>query len=596
MRRATLLWTLLPPLLLVLVLTLVLVTGFTGRAMRGFVLEKTESDLERVARLIEPQLAPLMAAGDEAAIQAVCRRVLADSGIRLTVVLAGGRVVGDSEQDPAIMENHAGRPEVMSALAGTPGSSLRYSPTLKHQRLYVAIPAGWRDGQDDQPFVIRASVSMRSLSLLLRRIYAEIALTGLALLAFAAAVSLLVTRGLARKLGYLRDGATGFAAGRLDQELKVADPVEMSQLAHAMNLMARQLDQRIRATESQRQELAAVLASMVEGVLAVDADENVIRLNATASRLLGRTEQESIGRSIQEVGHNSELTLLAQLTLEDHKSRSRDISLGGPRDTLIEVQASGLFGQGGQAIGALLVFNDVTRIRRLQTMRRDFVANVSHELKTPITSIKGFVETLIETPPEDPAEMHRFLGIINRQADRLSQIIGDLLALSRLERHDEIEGIEFFELPLRPILERVVRDFQNRAPDQAGRIRLECAADARARVNAPLLEQAVSNLIDNALKYGQPETPVVVECGLGPEAVTIAVTDQSAGIGAQHLPRLFERFYRVDKARSRQMGGTGLGLAIVKHIAQAHGGRATVTSATGVGSTFTITLPREVSA
>jgi two-component system phosphate regulon sensor histidine kinase PhoR len=596
MRRTRLLWNLLPPLVMILILTLVMITGFTGRSMRGFIMDRTTHDLENTCRLLEPQLAPLVAAGDEAAVQSVCRQVFTSTGTRVTVILPGGRVIGDGEQDPAIMDSHAGRPEITMALAGSTGTSLRYSSTLKHQRLYVATPAAAGTGQDARAFVIRSSLSMQSLGLLLRKIYGEIALVGILLLAVASGVSLLVARGLSRKLGYLRDGAEQFAAGDLDRELLVTDPVEMSDLAHSMNQMARQLDERIRTTESQRQELAAVLASMVEGVIAVDSEETVIRMNSTAARLLGRTEENSIGRSVQEVGHNSDLTILAQQTLRDHQSRSKDIYLGGPRETLLEVQASGLIGPGGKQIGALLVFNDVTRIRRLQTMRRDFVANVSHELKTPITSIKGFVETLIESPPESREELDRFLGIINRQADRLGQIIGDLLALSRLERNDESGEIEFFDLPLRPILERVVRDFQSRSGDEAGRIHLECAESFRARVNAPLLEQAVGNLIDNALKYGNPGTPVVVQCGGGNGTVNIEVSDQSAGIGAQHLPRVFERFYRVDKARSRQMGGTGLGLAIVKHIAQAHGGHASVVSEPGSGSTFTITLPREVPA
>jgi two-component system phosphate regulon sensor histidine kinase PhoR len=596
MRRPSLLGTLLPPLLVVLVLTLVLVTGFTGRSMRGFVLDRTQHDLEKTCRLLQPQLAPLVGAGDEAGVQKVCQRVQRESGVRVTVVLPGGRVIGDGEQNPEIMDNHAGRPEITTALAGSQGTSLRYSTTLKHQRLYVAIPAVARSGANKTPFVIRSSVSMQSLSLLLRRIYGEIALIGLALLVIAGLISLLVARGLSGKLNYLRDGAEAYAGGRLDHELHVADPVELADLAHSMNLMARQLDERIRTTESQRQELAAVLASMVEGVIAVDTEENIIRMNSTAARLFGRKEGDCIGRSIQEVGHNTDLTILAQETLADYQPREKDVYLGGPGETVLEVQTSGLVGIEGEHIGALLVCNDVTRIRRLQTMRKDFVANVSHELKTPITSIKGFVETLIDNPPEEKEELDRFLGIINRQADRLGQIIGDLLALSRLERNAEIGGIEFFDLPLRPVLERVVRDFQNRQPEQGGRINLDCPADLRATINAPLLEQAVGNLLDNALKYSHEGTPVLLGCVQNNGTVNINVTDQSAGIASHHLPRLFERFYRVDKARSRQMGGTGLGLAIVKHIAQAHQGQATVTSEPAVGSTFTITLPREVTA
>ena len=593
MRRATLLGNLLPPLLLILVLTLMLVTGFTGRSMRGFVLEHTRKDLEDTCHLIIPRITPLLEEGAQPRIQAMCKEAEEQSGKRITIVLPGGRVVGDSDQDPAHMDNHGNRPEILAALGGEVGHSLRYSNTLKHQRLYVAVPGSALHESAPVPFVVRASVSMDSLSALLRRIYGEIVVVGLLILALAAGVSLLLTRRLSGKLQALRHGAMAYAAGDLKHELDMSDPLEVADVAHAMNSMARQLEDRILKVESQRQELAAVLASMVEGVIAVDPGEQVIRMNQVAGKLLGTDEEEAIGRSIQEVGRNSELTKLVQKTLEDSDSRAVDISLGSSPVRVLEVQASCLVGLNGVPLGALLVFNDVTRIRRLQTMRKDFVANVSHELKTPITSIKGFVETLIESPPEDKSELDRFLGIINRQADRLGRIISDLLALSRLEQSNNDESIEFFDLPLRPILERVIRDVQNRQPDGVRRLRLECVADIRARINGPLLEQAVTNLVDNALKYGAEGSPVVLECRAENGLVNIQVVDEGPGIGANHLPRIFERFYRVDKARSRQMGGTGLGLAIVKHIAQAHGGQASATSEPGVGSTFTITLPRE---
>ena len=590
MRRGTLLWTLFPPLLLILVVTLALVTGFAGRSMRTFFVERTAIELENLARVSGPRFVPLVLANDQAAVQALCRELGTISRIRLTVVLPDGTVMGDSEEIPASMDNHGDRPEIVTALAGGTGSSTRFSSTLDHQRMYVAVPVGTDAGDNTPTLVMRTSVSLGSLALLIRGVYGKIIFAGILLALLAGVTSYLLSRSLGRSLGRLQEGAEAFAAGDLDQQLYVADTTEIAAVADAMNHMARQLGDRIGTIDSQRKELKAVLSSMVEGVLAVDTGENVISLNQAAARLLGRDRQEALGRSIQEIGRNPELTILAQEVLAGAGPMEKDIRLGTATDRWIQVHATGLVQEGDLPLGALLVMNDITRIRRLESMRRDFVANVSHELKTPITSIKGYVETLIENPPEDSEGFDRFLGIINRQADRLNSIISDLLSLSRLEFNG---GIERHSLPLSPVLERVVRDLISRHPEAESSVTVACETRIRAEINAPLFEQAVSNLLENALKYSPEGSPVTLSCDQDEGRTCIEVRDTGSGIAAEHLPRLFERFYRVDKARSRQMGGTGLGLAIVKHIAQAHQGLVTVTSELGVGSTFTIILPWE---
>jgi two-component system phosphate regulon sensor histidine kinase PhoR len=237
------------------------------------------------------------------------------------------------------------------------------------------------------------------------------------------------------------------------------------------------------------------------------------------------------------------------------------------------------------------VLDDVTRLRRLENLRRDFVANVSHELKTPITSIKGFIETLQDGALNNEGDARRFLEIMARQADRLNAIIEDLLHLSRVEEEAAQQDIELKEQPLRESLQAALHGCQHKAGARQIPLKLKCETGLCARINAPLLEQAVVNLLDNAIKYSAPGSPVEVEAGQEKDGIAIRVRDGGCGIAAEHLPRLFERFYRVDKARSRQMGGTGLGLAIVKHIAQAHGGRVAVTSRPGEGSVFSLHLP-----
>jgi two-component system phosphate regulon sensor histidine kinase PhoR len=589
MKKGTLIWTFFPPLLMILITSLLLVTGFSGRAMRGFFMDRTELELENLAQVAAPRFAPLITAGDEDRIQALCRELGEISRIRFTVMLADGRVVGDSQELPAVMDDHSDRPEMMRAIAGVTGTSTRFSATLGHPRMYVAVPVT-ASTTGGTAFVVRTSVSLDSQGELIRGVYLKIALIGLLLALLASLTSYLLSRSLSRALGRLQAGAAGFAEGRLDQHLLVADTTEIAAVAEAMNNMAHQLGDRIRTIETQRNELQAVLASMVEGVLAIDPDEHVINMNQACARLLDQNVERALGRSIQEVGRNSELTRLAQETLTEQGPLERDMMLSSAGNRWVQVHATGLLRSDGSPLGALLVMNDITRIRRLENMRRDFVANVSHELKTPITSIKGYVETLIEAPPEDRAEFARFLTIINRQADRLDSIITDLLALSRLEKDSDNGGIDRQPASLQPLLERIVRDRAD-----ADRVQLDCPAPLQAAVNAPLFEQAVNNLLENALKYSPAASAVTITCEAAGDQVLIRVADRGCGIAAEHLPRLFERFYRVDKARSRQMGGTGLGLAIVKHIAQAHKGHVTVDSTPGEGSVFTIHLNNEVS-
>jgi two-component system phosphate regulon sensor histidine kinase PhoR len=270
--------------------------------------------------------------------------------------------------------------------------------------------------------------------------------------------------------------------------------------------------------------------------------------------------------------------------------------LRGLRDRTLRMRGTALRDVSGDG-GAVIVLNDVTEMKRLERVRRDFVANVSHELKTPIASIKGFVETLLDGAAEDPADRQRFLDIIARQADRLASIIDDLLALSRIEQSEGTGDLPRQTVRVRELLDAVIGDCQPRAAERSIRIEVECDASLSAEVNPPLVEQAVINLVDNAIKYSEPGRAVRIVAGAdaatdrAPAAVVISVRDQGCGIEAEHLPRLFERFYRVDKARSRKLGGTGLGLSIVKHIVQAHGGTIAVESAPGVGSRFTIRLP-----
>jgi len=393
-----------------------------------------------------------------------------------------------------------------------------------------------------------------------------------------------------RTINEIKEGAERFASGDLLYRVGGGYSEELSVLAEAMNRMAEQLYDKLTTITSQRNELEAVLYGMVEAVLVVDKDQNILRLNRGAEVLFQVRAAGAQGRSIQESIRNTDLQHFVRKTLTEGHPVEADLQF--PGDPVQYVQAHGSVIRNGQdrLIGAVVVLNDVTRLKQLENIRKDFVANVSHELKTPITSIKGFLETLQEGAIDDPAHAQKFLSIMQKQTDRLHAIIEDLLSLSRIEQHVEKKAIVREGMSISEVIEAVEKVCRDRAQEK--NITLETQCDqVVGRVNATLLEQALVNLVDNAVKYSEPGSVVTIRCYRSDSEIVLSVRDQGCGIPKEHHNRIFERFYRVDKARSRQIGGTGLGLAIVKHIVLAHSGRVTLESTPGEGTTFYIHLP-----
>jgi two-component system phosphate regulon sensor histidine kinase PhoR len=414
------------------------------------------------------------------------------------------------------------------------------------------------------------------------------------LICLAAALGLFTSRRISQPLQDMRRGAERFAAGDFYHRLTIPDTAELASLAITLNRMAAQLAEQIAVITQQRNEQEAILESMHEGVMALDTRERVSTVNRAAEALLGVVATQAKGHTIQEVVRNVALQRLLAAALHSTESATADIVLRGSEERFLQATATALRDAQGRDIGVLVVLNDVTQLRRLENIRRDFVSNVSHELKTPITSIKGFVETLRDGALDDREHAERFLEIIARHAERLHAIIEDLLALSRLEQDSDSYDIPRLEASLTDVVQAAVLDCAARAEAQHVTVLPTCEAELRAAVNAPLLEQALVNLLDNAITYSNPESRVWVIARQTDDMLVIDVRDQGVGIPHDHLDRIFERFYRVDKARSRERGGTGLGLAIVKHIAQVHGGQVSVTSTVGQGSTFTLRLPLHV--
>ena len=414
---------------------------------------------------------------------------------------------------------------------------------------------------------------------------------GWVLILLAAALGWFTSRRISQPLQDMGRGAERFAAGDFYHRLTIPDTAELASLAIMLNRMAAQLAEQRAVSTQQRNEHEAILASMHEGVLALDTQERVITVNRAAEALLGVVATQAKGHTIQEVVRNVALQRLLVAAVHTPEPTTADIVLRGSGERFLQATATALRDAQGREIGVLVVLNDVTQLRRLENIRRDFVSNVSHELKTPITSIKGFVETLRDGALDDREHAERFLGIIARHAERLHAIIEDLLALSRLEQDGDSYDIPRLETSLTDVMQAALLDCAAKAAAQQVTVVPTCEAELRVAVNAPLLEQAMVNLLDNAITYSNPDSSVWVSARQEDDMLVINVRDQGTGIPHEHLDRIFERFYRVDKARSRERGGTGLGLAIVKHIAQVHGGQASVTSTVGQGSTFTLRLP-----
>ncbi len=592
-RRLT--WKVAPLYLLVIGLCTVAIAWFAGDALRDYDQRLNQTTLTRHAQVIAPRIAQLLAEDRAAEIPEWCRQFTADNGTYCTVLDTDGRLLGNTSHETEQALLFAERPEFEQALQGQTGTDIRADAVDDQSMMYVALPVK-RAGK--LVAAVRIGAVSNLSGAIVGRFYGRVALIGVVTALVALALTVWVfSRRVIRPLRRLQIGAQRFAAGDLGHTLEAPASEEFVELTEVLNTMAHQLDDKIRTITSQSKERQAILASMIEGVFAVDQEQRVISLNAAAAQLLGVDIDTARGRDIMEVVRNLELQKFVARTLESDKPLEQTITLRVDNaERICQVYGSQLRDVQQRGEGAVIVLHDQTRIRQLEQVRQEFVANVSHELKTPITAIKVSVETLLaERDPEDDWPAWRFIHTIERQADRLGAIIEDLLTLARLEQEDR-EG----EIALKPgSIQMVVRAAcETCQADAAAKqidIIYEVDSELRTRINATLVEQAVVNLLNNSIKYSAPQTSVNVTAERRGNEVVIEVTDQGPGIEPEYLPRLFERFYRTDKARSRAMGGTGLGLSIVKHVANAHGGRVSVVSVAAPdpnhGSTFGIHLP-----
>ncbi len=543
------------------------------------------------AKLLSREFSTLLTGNEKIrAIDSICDERGSDIDYRLTVILPDGKVAGDSKADPDTLDNHKNRPEIGQALQGRTDKEIRYSTTLKEDLLYYASPIF----TDDNIVigVLRISVPLGTIKKHENMFYHRLFIVSSIVFVILGFTILVFTSILSKPIRLMRAGALRFASGDFTTKLTIPKSEELGELARTLNSMAESLDERIQTITRQKNELNAILGSLNEGVIAVDNNERIISLNPAAARILNIEQENAPGFLIPEVVRNSSLQKFLVSSLSSIERIETVFSLSTP-DGDITIQAYGTLLQDHtmQPQGAVLVLNDITRIKKLENIRKDFVANVSHELRTPLTSIKGFVETIRCGEYQLPDDVNRFLDIISSKTDNLCSIVEDILTLSSIERDNEHREISMVYCNIKSILQDAVSTCHYKAIQKKITIKLSCPAELHSCVNAPLLEQAVVNLLDNAIKYSNENTEILIETLTLDNEFTIRVTDHGCGIAEEHQGRVFERFYRVDKARSRKLGGTGLGLSIVKNIATAHGGNVLVHSKTGEGSTFEISLP-----
>ncbi|TLM66626.1 MAG: HAMP domain-containing protein [Deltaproteobacteria bacterium] len=572
-------------------LLLLLVMGGVLFAYLNRTLEQQLVDGVRTNLLREARLTALMVSREirDAATDAhpVAVQIAERIHARVTFVTATGKVVGDSDvagTDLPVLENHRERPEIREALQGDSGSATRYSTTLRTRMLYVAVPATAASGET---LVVRLALPLSAVEQARVSLHQSLALSFILAALLAVGLSLLLTQLSSRILRALSEGAQRFGAGDFRRRVPAVSNDELGDLARVLNTMADRLEQQMGSLAAERNRLDAILRGMGEGLLVTDAAGTVTLVNPAFKRLLDLSG-EPAGLPLADVCRHPQLIETFRRVQETRSEQIAEMTVPRPVELALLTHWVPLV-EGGVTVGVVAVFHDISDLKRLERVRRDFVANVSHELRTPVTVIRGYAETLAGGST-DPAIVARFAAIIQSHAERLANLIGDLLTLSELEAKGSALTLRPHPLP-----ELVGHCCQLLAPQAEEKaIALDCSLIPALAVLADRqrLEQVLVNLLDNAVKYTPAGGRITVTAGEEGGLVRVQVRDTGPGIPLHEQARIFERFYRVDAGRSRDQGGTGLGLAIVKHIVQLHGGTVGVESTPGQGTCFTFTLRR----
>jgi len=574
--------------ILIIFISLGLIAFFLDKNLEENYLKGLESSLVNQAKLIESQL-PEKSLGNSPGLELFIKNLSSKIGCRITIIDGQGKVLADSEKpysEVLTMENHARRPEVQSALNGITGQDTRYSSTLKIDMLYLAYPLKAGEGITG---VIRLAMPLTQVQHMLVKIRREIFFSVLLALILAYVLSSILTAGITRPINKIIHVSRRISSGDFSPRVLHNSEDEIGELASVLNKMAQDIEDKIKEIEKQNQHLKAVFQGMVEGIIVIDKASRIISLNEATEKIFNIKKHDVDGKIFLEAIRNNDISDVINTVLEKGEFISRELTLVWPVQKIFQINAAPIF-EHKAIVGCILVIHDVSQIRQLENMRRDFVANVSHELKTPLTSIKGFIETLLAGAIDDKENSRQFLNIILKHADRLDNLVSDLLSLSHLESR-EIKLIKE-DADICQLIKKVISGFGSQLDKKNIKIINEVQGSVLIKADKDRIEQVLTNLIDNAIKFNKDGGSIKVFTQDFSDKLKIIVEDSGVGISSRDIPRIFERFYRVDKARSRELGGTGLGLSIVKHIVELHSGAVGVESTEGLGSKFWFFLPK----
>ena len=565
----------------IIVLTLLAVGGVLLFVLQQNYLKSVKANLLHEARLVRENLAAQATTPDSLA-----KKLGQEIQARITIIDRQGKVLGDSNLNISTMENHARRPEIQTALRGGTGTAIRLSDTLSKNMYYLAIPFDLPDRQISG--AVRVALPLTQLQAANRQLRLILLFSLLGGIIWATVLGVKLAGTIIGPLEKISEAATRIAAGELQHRVKITSGDEIGELGATINFMAATLADKVSVIAEDHSKLEAILNNMTSGVAAFNELGQLIILNPAAEEIFGVRAAEAIGKHNLEVIRNYALYEKIRRVIKDRRGIIEELRLAHPEERILEAHFAPVR-RGKEVTGVLIVFHDITGAMHLDEMRAEFVANVSHELRTPLTAIKGFTETLLDGASENPETRHKFLSIIDREAERLKALLDDILDLSQIESH-QID-MSLVRTDLAVIINRSLERLQPQIEAAGLQIRVDLPRTPWPVLgDEAWLEQVLVNLVHNSIKYTPADGLIIIAVDNQGLDSKVRVTDNGIGIPKADQPRIFERFFRVDKARSRQLGGTGLGLAIVKHVVERHGGRVGVESEVGEGATFWFTL------